>query len=67
MAIAVVPSDANAATPPLEVCCVSGSEQYGNPQAIPVVAGMEVAVKIGMPRGFATTQSFVVNTSFDPS
>jgi hypothetical protein len=63
--IEVIPSDGSAATPPVEVCCVAGNEQYGNPITVPVTAGIELEVKVGMRRGFTTIQSFVVKTSFE--
>ncbi|AMY08856.1 hypothetical protein LuPra_02062 [Luteitalea pratensis] len=65
--IEVIPSDGSAPTPPVEVCCVRGSEEYGNPITVPVAAGVELEVKVGMPRGYTTIQSFRVMTAFEAS
>ena len=64
--IEAIPNDEGAATPPVEVCCVGGAEQYGNPNTVPVVAGVELWVLVGMRRGFTTNQSFLAKTAFDP-
>lgn len=65
--IEVVPSDGSAATPPVEVCCIRGDEQAGNPITVPVAAGVELEVRVGMPRGYTTIQSFRVRTAFETS
>ncbi len=63
--IEVIPSDGSAAKPPVEVCCINGDEGYGNPITVPVAAGVELWVKVGMPRGLTTIQSFLVKTAFE--
>ena len=59
--------DAGAEKPPVEVCCVDGDERIANPITVPVTAGMEIEVKVGMQRGFTTVKSFLVKTAFAPS
>ena len=64
--IEVLPSSGSAA-PPVEVCCVNGDEQGGNPMTVPVAAEFGLELRIGMPRGLTTTQSFLVKTSYEGS
>ena len=70
LTIEVDPIGQSAERPPVEVCCVDGNEVYGNPITVPVSADElsvnELYVKVGLRRGFATTVSFLVKTSFDP-
>ena len=53
--------------PPVEVCCVGGDEQIGNPIIVPVVPGPELEVRVGLRRGFAAPASFLVKTSLESS
>jgi hypothetical protein len=53
--------------PSVQVCCVSGTEQYGNPITIPVV-GLDrfVDIEVGQPgRGSTTSESVEVRTSYE--
>ena len=59
-----VGSDATSERPPLEVCCESGTEVYGNPVTLRVTPGPELLLNIGLGRGISAPQSFRVNTSF---
>jgi hypothetical protein len=59
-------SQGNAGQPLVSVCCVSGNDRGGNPVTLPVTAGTEFTVEVGLFGGFTTTQSIVVRTSFDP-
>jgi hypothetical protein len=63
--IEVNPPGYSGELPPVEVCCVDGHEQYGNPITVPVVAGPDLEIKVGVRRGFARTLSFLVKTSFE--
>ena len=65
LTIEVDPIGQSAELPPIEVCCVDGNERYGNPITVPVSSERELEVKVGLRRGFATTLSFRVKTSFD--
>jgi hypothetical protein len=65
--VEAIPTDPGDAIPPVEVCCVRGGEVYGNPISVPVTAGIELEVKVGLPRGSTTTRSFRVGTAFDAS
>jgi hypothetical protein len=67
LTIEVTATDPSASAPPVEVCCVDGDERYGNPITLPVPAGIELDVKVGMRRNVTTPRSFVVTTSFEPS
>ena len=53
--------------PPVEVCCVGGDEQSGNPITVPVAAGRELEVKVGLRRGFTAPLSFLVKTTLETS
>jgi len=65
--IEVIPSAGTGAMPPAEVCCVNGDEQIGNPMTVPVTSQYGLELRIGMPRGLTTTQSFVVKTAYEGS
>lgn len=65
LTIEAIATDAGAAAPPVEVCCVDGNERYGNPIAVPVAPGPDLEVKVGLRRGFSTTQTFLVKTAFE--
>jgi hypothetical protein len=66
LTIEATPATRDSPLPPVEVCCVSGSEVYGNPIGVRAAGGREIEVKVGLKRGFTTTQSFVVKTAFEP-
>jgi hypothetical protein len=59
-------SDDATERPPLEICCESGNEVYGNPVRITVSPGPEFLLLIGLEQGISTTRSFKVKTSFEP-
>jgi hypothetical protein len=63
LTIEAVPTQLPSGLPQLEVCCVSGNEQYGNPVSLRVTAGTEVHVEVGQPRGLATGESVLAKTS----
>ena len=65
--VEVVPGNANTATPPVEACCVRGDEVAGNPMTLPVAAGVELEVRVGMPSSYTSTQSFLVKTAYEGS
>jgi hypothetical protein len=65
LTIETVAADAPESMPPVEVCCVGGSERYGNPITIPVAPGPDLEVKVGLRRGFSTTQTFLVKTTLE--
>ena len=65
LSIEVHPVGHSGELPPVEVCCVNGDEQSGNPITIPVAPGPELEVRVGLRRGFATTQSFLVKTTLE--
>ena len=67
LTIEVTATDPSAPAPPVEVCCVGGDERYGNPITVPVPAGIELDVKVGVQRNFTTPRSFLVTTAFEPS
>jgi hypothetical protein len=52
--------------PLVSVCCVSGDDRDGNPVTLPVTAGREFTVEVGLLGGFTTTQPIEVKTSFAP-
>jgi hypothetical protein len=55
------------ALPQLEVCCLKGDEQYGNPVTLQVAAGTEMWVEIGQSAaGVSADQTVIVKTSFQP-
>lgn len=67
LTVEAVPTEATAAPPQLEVCCVSGNEVYGNPVTLPVTAGMEVWVEVGQKGpGGIPSKTVEVKTSFEP-
>jgi hypothetical protein len=56
----------DAEEPLVSVCCdVSGNDRGGNPVTLPVIAGTELTVGVGLSGSFTTPQSVVVTTSFD--
>jgi len=63
LTVEVTPADRSAGEPNLEICCVSGNEIYGNPLTLAVGGDSESTVKIGLRRGSAEAESFVVKTS----
>jgi hypothetical protein len=64
--IEAVPTQAGAALPQLEVCCVAGNERYGNPVTISVTAGTEQSVEVGQASsGVTTSESVIVKTSLE--
>ena len=65
LTVDAVSTDPARERPPLEICCESGNERYGNPVTIPVAPGPELEMRIGLGQGISTIQSFRVNTSFD--
>jgi hypothetical protein len=67
LTIEAVPTQPGAALPQLEVCCVTGSERYGNPVTVPVKAGTEMSLEIGQASaGVTTSQTVIVRTSLEP-
>ena len=64
--IEVMPRDGSGAMPPVEVCCVGGDEQQGNPITVPVAGGVELVVKVSIRQGTAV-QSFLVKTAYEAS
>jgi hypothetical protein len=62
LTVQVTPEDRSAAQPALEMCCVGGSEIYGNPLTLSVDGG-ESTVLIALQRGSTAAESFVVKTS----
>jgi hypothetical protein len=64
--VEAVPTQEGAVLPQLEVCCVAGNEQSGNPITLPVTVGTELRLEVGQPRGFLTSESVLVKTSFNP-
>jgi len=64
--IAFNPPGHSGELPPVEICCVNGNEEYGNPITVPVAPGPDLEVKVGVRREFATTLTFLVKTSFEP-
>ena len=65
VSIEVHPVGQSGDRPPVEVCCVNGDEQSGNPITVPVAAGRELEVKVGLRRGFTAPLSFLVKTSLE--
>jgi hypothetical protein len=66
--IAADPIDQQASLPELEVCCVSGSEKYGNPVTIPVTAGTAVSVEVGQTGpSVVPSRTVIVKTSLPPT
>ena len=56
----------DAGQPLVSVCCVSGDDRGGNPVTLPVSAGNESTVEVGLLGSVMTAQPIVVKTSFDP-
>ena len=65
LSIEVSPVGNSGERPPVEICCVDGNEQGGNPITVPVAPGPELEVKVGLRRGFAAPPSFLVKTSLE--
>ncbi len=65
VSIEVHPVGQSGDRPPVEVCCVNGDEQSGNPITVPAAAGRELEVKVGLRRGFTAPLSFLVKTSLE--
>ena len=63
--IAVNPAGHSGDLPPVEVCCVNGNEEYGNPITVLVTPGPDMEVKVGVRRDFTTTLTFLMKTSLE--
>ena len=61
------PKDQSAEPPQIQVCCVDGNEQYGNPVTIRVESGVPIDVEVGQPSspGSRTSESVTVKTSLE--
>ena len=67
LTVEAVLTQESAALPQLEVCCLNGNEQYGNPVTLRVAAGTEMWVEIGQSAaGVTASQTVIVKTSLQP-
>ena len=67
LTVEAVLTQESSALPQLEVCCLGGNEQYGNPVTLRVAAGTEMWVEIGQSAADVTTgQTVLVKTSLQP-
>jgi hypothetical protein len=69
LTVEAVPIQHSGQRPQLVACCAAGNERGGNPLTIPMGAGTELRLEVGLglPRGAAASQSILLETSFDPS
>lgn len=58
-------SSGDGGQPLVSVCCVSGDDRGGNPVTLPVTAGTEFTVEVGLTGSISKPQSIMVKTSFD--
>lgn len=58
-------SSGDGGQPLVSVCCVSGNDRGGNPVTLPVTAGTEFTVEVGLTGSISKPQSVLVKTSFD--
>jgi hypothetical protein len=63
MGVEAIPTQPGFELPTLEVYDNRTGAPRGNPTAIAVATGVEYTVRIEVPSGFGTRQSFVVKTS----
>ena len=66
MTVEALSTQPAAEQPQVVVCCVSGNERDGDPVILPVTAGTEYEVQIGLSRGNTTSQSVLLKTSLAP-